>query len=322
MHTAFDHIFTNWCYQLEQGESTGRHHYQAQGRVGTKKRSGEVLNELVACLGERYRNFITIGPMSTNGEKTGAGVLYCLKVDTRKEGPWYDASFRAPKRAKRYEANDLTCMEAPLAWQAELIAQLKRPANDRQVVWIWNESGNAGKSKLIKYMCYKSTLPDSDWPTTCNVPLGTATQLKAIVCKNGAYDVFLCDIGRVSGNQESQRDLFSALECIKNGFVQNAMYGAGDTLFMEPPHVVIFSNDLPDVSLQSRDRWEIRRLDNRDSAMYTMSIAEVIELRIQQAEAKKKKKEDRERQQAEAEAAQHGGVEDITRDDNLEDEWF
>lgn len=306
-----------WIFQEERGANEGRYHYQGKFHLAEKRTKQALLQIFSQYFDAATVQQLTLTPTSTNGQKTAAAELYCMKGETRTEGPWTDPSFTMPKRQKRYEMKDLACMEAMLGWQDEMWRELTGPADDRSVVWIWNADGNAGKSKFIKYMVAKSVLDPAFQHSVLNVPLGTATQIKTVVCKAGAKDIYLCDIGRVSGNQESQRDLFSALESIKNGMVQNVMYGAGDLLLMEPPHVVVFSNDLPNINLQSKDRWRIRRLDNKDSALHTMSLPEVAELLSQQAAAKDRRRQEREQRAAEAEA---GPAEDVGGDEAVFDD--
>ena len=51
-------------------------------------------------------------------------------------------------------------------------------------------------------------------------------------------------------------ELYSAFEGIKNGMFVNYKYETQQVL-MDPPHVVCFSNEVPDVSALSQDRWEV-----------------------------------------------------------------
>ena len=49
------------------------------------------------------------------------------------------------------------------------------------------------------------------------------------------------------------------------------MYGAGAGLIMPPPHVVIFSNYVFDMSLLSIDRWLIYEVDNKTFKLKTQN---------------------------------------------------
>ena len=265
-----------WVFQKEKGEEAGREHYQITLRLKDKKDKHTILRDMErAGLPTATMSF---RPVSNNGKQVSAMDFYCTKIETRIDGPWYDASYQPPKKKVRYEGADLVCMDEPLLWQATVLDWIKAPADDRTIRWIWNEEGNAGKSKLIKYMCWKLG--------AAKIPLGTATQLKTSVCDKGVHEVFLVDLPRVSGNQESARDLFSALEDIKNGFVETAMYGKPRSLFMNPPHVFIFSNELPDLRLASADRWKVYSLKDQADFLHYMQPSEVRRIIAERLSAK------------------------------------
>ena len=71
----------------------------------------------------------------------------------------------------------------------------------------------------------------------------------------------MVDLPRVRGTDERQQELFSALEEIKNGWIESPMYGKAAELLMEPPHIWIFSNELPNTSFMSQDRWKIYKVN-------------------------------------------------------------
>ena len=165
-------------------------------------------------------------------------------------------------------------MDNPLPWQKSLIEQVSVVnSDDRTVNWLVNFEGNIGKSKLQKWLVWQGLAQ--------LVCMGTATQIKTAVSSGDTYNCYVCNIPRVSGNQESARDLFSALEDIKDGFVQSNMYGKGRSLFMKPPHLWVFSNDLPDLQFCSKDRWKIFQLEDKDSDMKELTIHEVMSLKKQ-----------------------------------------
>jgi len=253
-----------YVFQLEEGAG-GRRHYQGSLRCDVKKAKGTLLADFRrAGLNCKQLTFL---PLSNNGRAAQAADFYCTKVDTRIAGPWADASWRPPKKKSKYECKDLEMMEHPLLWQKAVLDWIEGPSDDRTVRWIYNPAGNAGKSKLQKWLCYNQK--------ATRVPLGNATQLKTAVCDIGQSAVYLLDMPRVTGSTEAIRDLFSALEEIKNGWVASAMYGKPRELFMEPPHVIIFSNSLPDLKLASADRWKVYYLEDKDDFLHYWSAARV-----------------------------------------------
>jgi len=248
--------FAQWVFQQEQGENTSRFHLQGHLKLPSERK--EVKSTILYMLGTAYNNdvtHLTVSPTSNNGIATGGSAFYCMKVD-RVSGPWCDESHSFTKKRK-YLANDLKCMENPFPWQQTILDRISGQDNDRRIMWIYNKTGNAGKSKLMKYCCYNKDKYDAT-----RLGLGTATQMKEAACAEGPHNTWFVDIPRVTGNQESQRDLFSALEEIKTGWVKTSMYGKPKEMFQEPPHVIIMSNSLPNMSLCSADRWEIWILEN------------------------------------------------------------
>lgn len=247
--------FDQWCFQLER---VNRHHLQGHLKLAGGKK--EVKNTVLSMLGMAYENNVTqltVSPASNNGILTGGAAFYCMKPGAV-EGPWCDGSHKFEKK-KVYTGKDLKCMETPWPWQQQIIDLVsKDPEEDRTIKWICNPRGCEGKSKLMKYLCWHSDKYDCT-----KLGLGSATQLKEAACAKGPHRTWLVDLPRVAGNQESRRDLFSALEEIKTGFVEVYMHGKPKSLWQEPPHVIILANDMPDATFCSADRWEVYLLENK-----------------------------------------------------------
>lgn len=247
--------FEQWCFQLER---ESRHHFQGHLKLqGGRK---EVKNTILHMLGLVNNNDIkqlTVSPASNNGITTGGAAFYCMKPGAI-DGPWCDENHSFKKKVK-YTGKDLACMENPFPWQQVVIDWIKEsPEDDRTIKWICNPRGCERKSKLMKYLCFNKNEFDCT-----RLGLGTATQLKEAACAKGAHRCWLVDLPRVAGNQESRRDLFSALEEIKNGWVETYMHGKPKELWMEPPHVIIMANDMPDLTFCSPDRWNVFLLENK-----------------------------------------------------------
>lgn len=230
-----------------QTEKVSRRHYQGRIKVDERRCKTTLLGLMEA--GGFDVTQLTLLPESNNSVKKDGLDFYVTKVTSRIDGPWMDATYQPPVQRVVYKGEDLECMQNPTPWQAQLVAMTTNKPCERTVHWIFNASGNAGKSKLQKWLCWSEGAK--------RIPLGTATQIKTAVVGVGPRRIYVVNIPRVTGNQESQRDLFSALEEVKDGWVSSNMYGKDQELFMVPPHLFIFSNDLPDLTLASADRWKI-----------------------------------------------------------------
>ena len=74
-------------------------------------------------------------------------------------------------------------------------------------------------------------------------------------------DTFLFDVGKANSDDEVNYEL---LEKIKNGRTVAAKFDSKELKFKTPNTVVVFSNEKPDVSELSKDRWKIFRIRDND----------------------------------------------------------
>lgn len=81
--------------------------------------------------------------------------------------------------------------------------------------------------------------------------------------------------------------MLSAVEDLKNGFITSAMFGGGQTLIMNPPHIIISSNYIFDQDLLSKDRWEILNLENNKLTDITEKVKKREYLKKQEAALEK-----------------------------------
>lgn len=247
-HKAFEKLAKRYVYQYEKCPSTGNIHLQGyvnlyKKQLATGKKLGRMLNALGL-------NGVTCKPASNAGKL--ALQQYCMKEETRVEGPWADHPI--------YLARDLSIMSKPRPWQQSVMDIIKKEPDDRTIHWICDLGGNVGKSKLLKYLCYNKLAK--------RVPLGNATQIKTNVFSQGAHRCYVVDLPRTTGNTESMKDLISALEEIKNGWVASAMYGKYQELMMEPPHVFVISNEYPPMNMMSMDRWKLYSINVKPFLLY------------------------------------------------------
>ena len=127
-------------------------------------------------------------------------------------------------------------------WQYQVIKS-GMEQTDRKVLWVVDFQGNAGKTFLGQYLCamYGFKLLD-----------GTVSTRDLAYLLKGHEKGFCFDVSRAS----MQSFCYASLEAIKNGYVISGKYGGKQCIF-EPMHTVIFSNEFPDLSKLSRDRWTI-----------------------------------------------------------------
>jgi hypothetical protein len=190
---------------------------------------------------------------SSNGLIALAG--YCMKADTRILGPW---GYRPI-----YTGNDVSCVKSsPFPWQHQLSTIIATKPDTRTIMWITNTGGNVGKSAFTKHHAFTSP------KTVALIPLGTAAQIKTACIAIGPRKTYFVDFPRSLGTgSERISEIFSAIESIKNGWVTSPMYGKYQSLFMDPPHVICFSNDDPPMDMLSQDRWHVAHLTSKTDTL-------------------------------------------------------
>jgi len=222
-----------------------------------------------------------------------AAIAYCSKEDTRVEGPWTIGSpgGQQGKRKDIEEAvariesgDDVTDIISDIPgmvryrshllshsgaiknkqakkarvevmkglvlrpWQQDVVDMLDLPADDRHVLWIFERIGNVGKSTLGKYL---EATRDAWWTT-----LGKKADMAY------AYDrqrIVVFDVART--NESALDNLYSIAESLKNGSIFSSKYESIAKVF-DPPHVVVFSNEPPNRSKMSKDRFVVFEVVN------------------------------------------------------------
>jgi hypothetical protein len=173
---------------------------------------------------------------------------YCLKDDTRKEGGrrWHKGCPRPLQRVSKAELRP---------WQKRIFESVEQPCerDDRKIRWYWEETGNIGKTFLVKAMF------DSGLNVIC-----VGGQAKDAIYAIGAKiqaeecgpDVIIFDIPRCCESNVSYR----AMEELKNGIAFQSKYES-QSLRFNTPHVLVFSNGPPpEPERLSEDRWVIKEL--------------------------------------------------------------
>jgi hypothetical protein len=90
--------------------------------------------------------------------------------------------------------------------------------------------------------------------------MANPSQLRETITQMGSRKTYILDIPRKVHASESLDNLTSTLEELKNGCVQSFMYGKRKAVFMQPPLLIIFCNDLIDIFYFSEDRVEVYKI--------------------------------------------------------------
>lgn len=146
-------------------------------------------------------------------------------------------------KRKAFETADLR------PWQQHLADKLNKPANDRTIMWYWEEEGNVGKTWFARYMSAKHSA----------TVLDVGKKIDMCYClKDHKGASILFNITRTQ-NLEHLGYLYGLAECIKDDMVTSYKYMPVE-LFLGPQHVVVFANFPPDTTKWSQDRYDVHQI--------------------------------------------------------------
>lgn len=135
-------------------------------------------------------------------------------------------------------------------FQTEIFNIMKQEPDDRTIMWIYDHNGKAGKTQFCKYVVAHLD--------ACYITSGKTSDIINLVynhLQRTELEIVLLNLPR-----DQPRVDYNALEQIKDGIICNTKYETG-TILTNSPHLIIFSNQLPDTYKLTQDRWDIRTVD-------------------------------------------------------------
>lgn len=225
-----------WCFQLEEGSETGYRHYQMRISLISKKR----LSTMISWMSTTMR---TVHVSATSNPTYYAGnEFYVMKVDTRIDGPWDDR-------------NDINLSTIPTRlrkepewrpWQRAVLDMIAVPPDDRTINVIVDFTGGCGKTILSMYLLAHQKAQ--------RIPIQKEPRdIMRMIMDCPKRPCYFIDLPRATSGA-NQHAMYSAIEEIKNGYCYDDRYHFRQELF-EPPHVWIFTNQVPNTAHLSKDRW-------------------------------------------------------------------
>ncbi len=217
---------------------------EEQGVIGTPHLQG-VMVFAEAKLRSTLENHVSGKVHWEKARNLHACKNYCSKVETSCGQRW-TKGFHIPEKIR-----DPLSGKQLYTYQKEVLELVKQPPDDRSIHWYWSKSGNVGKSALCKHLCLKHD---------------------AIVVGGSFKDAYYAIMQRVKESRPIKLVVFSlcrsqgnkvsyiAMEGIKDGMFFSAKYESGMCCY-NPPHVIVFANESPDMENLSTDRWNIKCLD-------------------------------------------------------------
>lgn len=166
-------------------------------------------------------------------------------------------------------------------WSTELMAYLENnPPDDRHIIWIYDQIGEGGKSRLVKYLC--NEFPDK-YKFTRGAPVrDAATDIHNAIKSGWNQHCYFYDLPRACEDKK----FYEPLEDIKDGMLSVTKYNSQQLLF-KSPHVVVLANFLPNVNSLSKDRWWVFEINPNKQDWRRLSDLEV-ETKYKEQQNKKK----------------------------------
>lgn len=234
--------------QLEKCPSTSCFHYQGYCRFPKKTRPIEHFNNTIfdKIHWEKSRNI-------------DASKYYCIKEETA-EG---DIRTNCPEILQDIKyRNQLLTVDKLRPWQKDIYNICCNEPDNRTINWIYDPLGGGGKSQLCKLIEFKFK--------KCIGPLcGKAADMKFAIAEyidvnKIKPEIVLIDIPR---STDTNFLSYTGIEEIKNGFFFCTKYKS-KAVRMCSPHVFIFSNDKPDLSKLTGDRWKLFQISEKMDRVY------------------------------------------------------
>ena len=247
---AIKQLFKKWTFQKECGDS-GYIHFQGRGSLFKKRR----LVELKKLCDQVGMNDIHLSPSSNESQK--GDMFYCMKADTRVDGPWKDTDEEEVVYVPRQYRGIVDNLRP---WQQK-VWDSADVFDTRSINLIFDTHGNNGKSTIASVMDLHRR--GIDLP-----PMNDADKLIQSVAdilmarEVREPKVVFVDLPRAM-DKRRLGGLYTAIEQIKKGKVYDVRYQYKEWWF-DSPQIWVFSNIEPDLGMLSRDRWVLWTIVNDD----------------------------------------------------------
>lgn len=132
-------------------------------------------------------------------------------------------------------------------FQEEINTLIQGKPDNRKIYWYYETIGNTGKSHMTKYLTAHHDA----------IMINTGKQADILHAYNH-QPIIIFDLPRTLEQNES---IYTTMEVLKNGHYFSSKYESKSVL-TEIPHIIVFSNFLPDTSKLSKDRWAIQEIQS------------------------------------------------------------
>lgn len=139
----------------------------------------------------------------------------------------------------------LTDTDPRFGWQLNLATTLDHEAHPRRINFVYDAEGNSGKSWFARYCVTKF------YERTQVFRIGKRDDIAYMVDID--KDIFIFDIPR--GQMTYLQ--YSVLESMKDRMIFSPKYESSFKILRKTPHVIVLSNEMPDLNALTQDRYNI-----------------------------------------------------------------
>lgn len=266
LHDFFTKKMRKGCYQLECGKKNGVEHFQCSMMTKTRTRRSALRKELEAiCEGLMWPKIDYCEPMEKHLD---ANAKYCVKDDTRKDGPWY-INMEPPKWwHKEIDDPDVIDYDLLPKWAHTYIEKIDKcwpDKMDRTITWVWSKAKEQFKTSFAKYLSKHHDFVQLDGN-------GTKRHIMSQVYKQKAPGYVLV------APADAFQINYQAIELIKDMFFASAFgTDANGMCHRKAPWVLVVCQMPPDPDAQiDFNRWNVINVDPSDKiAQYMVPIEKV-----------------------------------------------
>lgn len=230
----------HWTFQ-EEIASTGYTHYQCRFLLKNRKRESTMITQIQKELPAGSH----ISPTTTPIYKANDD-FYVMKPETRIAGPWSDKNDREEVEISKLPKH----LQKEYVWrpfQQSIIDSIKIEPDDRTINVLYCPSGGIGKSRMAMWLQARKLARRIP-------PLKSYKDVMRMIKGTPKVPIYFIDLPKAHQHSNNE-ELYCAIENIKDGYAWDDRYEWSEEFF-EIPHVWVFTNEIPDHNLLSRDRWK------------------------------------------------------------------
>jgi hypothetical protein len=166
-------------------------------------------------------------------------------------------------------------------YQQALLDVIKKPADKRAIIWVYEQIGNTGKTAFARELHINNQFIYASKGTEADIKQMMTAEAKAKdENKNKSMLIELKINGLVINltRENVNKAPYSVMEAIKDRVIFSGKYKSASYIFEEVPHVIVMANAAPDYDKLSKDRWQIWHIKpNKGADIYTFRNGNLVQ---------------------------------------------